>query len=281
MLQLDQYAVVGNPIEQSKSPQIHQLFARATAQRLEYKAILCPLQGFDACVDTFRQAGGRGLNITTPFKVEAFNVATHHSERAKAAGAANALKFVDESVVAENFDGVGLIRDVQTNLKQAIAGRRVLILGAGGATRGLLMPFLAEQPALLAIANRDVGKALGLVNEVQALATPHACQMQAASYEQLSDLPPFDLVFNATSASLRAEFPPISSAVFSSNSLAYELAYGRGLTPFLQIAKHAKVKHLADGIGMLVEQAAETFLWWRGIRPETKSMIEQFKLALV
>jgi shikimate dehydrogenase len=280
LLQVDRYAVVGNPIELSKSPQIHQLFAQATKQDLEYEAILCPLDGFVTCVESFRSQGGKGLNITTPFKIEAFHFATTFSERAKAAGAVNALKFVGNDVLADNFDGVGLVRDIAVNLNQAIKNRRVLILGAGGATRGLLQPLLEQQPAALVIANRSLEKAQTLIDEARSMALLSGTQVQATHYQQLTDQIPFDIVVNATSASLRAEFPPITAAVFNPTGLAYELAYGRGLTPFLQIAKEAQVANLADGVGMLVEQAAEAFLWWCGIRPETKWVIEKIGTAL-
>jgi shikimate dehydrogenase len=279
-LQIDRYAVVGNPIKQSKSPLIHQLFAQATKQVLVYEAILSPLDRFAESVEAFRKQGGRGLNVTTPFKIEAFHVATQFSERAKAAGAVNALKFVDNQVLAENFDGVGLVRDTVVNLNQSIKDRRVLILGAGGATRGLLMPLFEQRPATLVIANRNFEKALALVNEAQEASALVGTQSFAIDYEHLKQQAPFDIVFNATSASLRAEFPPISSDIFSKTGLAYELAYGRGLTPFLQIAKESGVEHLADGVGMLVEQAAEAFLWWRGIRPETKWVIEHISSPL-
>ncbi len=274
-MQVDRYAVVGNPIELSKSPQIHQLFAQATKQALRYEAILCPINGFLACVDSFRSQGGKGLNITTPFKIEAFHFATHFSERAKAAGAVNALKFVGNDVLADNFDGVGLVRDIVVNLNQAIKNSRVLILGAGGATRGLLQPVLEQQPAALVIANRSLEKAQTLINEITPMAVQTGTKIQATRYEKLTDQIPFDIVVNATSASLRAEFPPITTAIFNPTGLAYELAYGRGLTPFLQIAREAQVANLADGVGMLVEQAAEAFFWWRGIRPETKWVIEK------
>jgi shikimate dehydrogenase len=280
LLQVDRYAVVGNPIELSRSPQIHQLFAQATKQDLEYEAVLCPLNGFVTCIDSFRSQGGKGLNITTPFKIEAFQYASIFSERAKAAGAVNALKFVGNDVLADNFDGVGLVRDIVVNLNQAIENRRVLILGAGGATRGLLQPFLEQQPTALVIANRGLEKAQTLIDEFRSIALLTGTQIQAIQYEKLADQIPFDIVVNATSASLRAEFPPITCAIFNPTGLAYELAYGRGLTPFLQIAKEAQVANLADGVGMLVEQAAEAFLWWRGIRPETKWVIEKISAPL-
>ena len=269
----DQYAVIGNPIQQSKSPLIHTAFAKTTNQDLEYTKI--EGHAFAADVDAFRARGGRGMNITAPFKLDAFAYATERSERAQLAGAANAMKFDGDRVMAENFDGVGLVRDVTHNLGCALKGKRVLVLGAGGATRGALLPFLAEQPAELVIANRDAVKA-------QALAAIGATQghVRACTYAELEGQT-FDVVFNATSASLKAELPPVPASIFTGCVLAYELAYGKGLTPFLRLAQNAGVKQLADGVGMLAEQAAEAFEWWRGVRPETRAVIDMLTVPLV
>ena len=269
----DQYAVIGNPIQQSKSPLIHTAFAKTTNQDLEYTKI--EGHAFAADVDAFRARGGRGMNITAPFKLDAFAYATERSERAQLAGAANAMKFEGDRVMAENFDGVGLVRDVTHNLGCALKGKRVLVLGAGGATRGALLPFLAEQPAELVIANRDAVKA-------QALAAIGATQghVRACTYAELEGQT-FDVVFNATSASLKAELPPVPASIFTGCVLAYELAYGKGLTPFLRLAQNAGVKQLADGVGMLAEQAAEAFEWWRGVRPETRAVIDTLTVPLV
>ncbi|MDE2418302.1 MAG: shikimate dehydrogenase [Burkholderiales bacterium] len=271
----DQYAVIGNPIVQSKSPLIHTAFAQVTGQDLEYTKLLAPVDGFAAAVDAFRKAGGKGMNVTAPFKLDAFAYATELSEGAKLAGAVNAMKFEGDRVLAQNFDGVGLVRDVVHNLGCPLAGKRVLVLGAGGATRGALLPFLAEKPAELVIANRTVGKA----TELAAIGAAHG-NVLGCSYEALAGQV-FDAVFNATSASLRAEMPPVPASVFGPNCLAYELAYGKGLTPFLQAAKAAGVTRLADGVGMLAEQAAEAFAWWRGVRPDTRAVIEQLTVPLV
>ena len=272
---IDQYAVIGNPIVQSKSPLIHSSFAQATGQQLEYTKILGDIGQFAANVDAFRARGGRGMNITTPFKLDAFAYATDLSERAKIAGAVNAMKFENGRAYADNFDGVGLVRDIVNNHKMALHGKRVLMLGAGGAARGALLPFLQENPALFYIANRDTDKAAQLI-------APYAAQhkVQAGSYDSLAALQ-FDVVLNATSASLRAELPPVPTTVFAPGCLAYELAYGKGLTPFLQLAKNSGVTHLADGVGMLAEQAAEAFEWWRGVRPQTQDVIQQLTIPLV
>ncbi|WP_394789048.1 shikimate dehydrogenase [Rhodoferax sp.] len=271
----DQYAVIGNPIVQSKSPFIHATYAQVTGQDLQYTALLGPEGQFAATVDAFRKAGGKGMNVTAPFKLDAYAYANEWSEGAKLAGAVNALKFEGDRVIAQNFDGVGLVRDVVHNLQCPLLGKRVLVLGAGGATRGALLPFLAEKPALLVIANRTASKAI----ELAAIGAAHGV-VRGCGYEDLAGQQ-FDVVFNATSASLRAELPSVSVAVFAPGALAYELAYGKGLTPFLQLARAAGVTHLADGVGMLAEQAAEAFEWWRGVRPDTRAVIEKLTVPLV
>ena len=271
----DRYAVIGNPIQQSKSPFIHTAFAQATEQDIEYTAIEGPLGGFAGAVDAFRAAGGRGLNITAPFKLDAFTYATERSERAQLAGAVNAMKFDGARVLAENFDGVGLVRDVTHNLNSPLKGKRVLLLGAGGAARGALLPFLEQAPAELVIANRSLDKAF----ELSQIGAAHG-NVRGCAYADLAGQT-FDIVFNATSASLRAELPPVPASVFANCGLAYELAYGKGLTPFLRLAQNAGVRRLADGVGMLAEQAAEAFEWWRGFRPDTRAVIEKLTVPLV
>ena len=273
----DRYAVIGNPIGFSKSPLIHGMFAEATQQDMDYSAIEGPLGGFAGAVDAFRAAGGRGLNITAPFKLDAFAYATERSERAQLAGAANAMKFDGERVLAENFDGVGLVRDVVHNLNRPLKGKRVLLLGAGGAARGALLPFLAQAPAALVIVNRSLDKALELA---RIGAASGARAVRGCAYADLEGQI-FDLVFNATSASLRAELPPVPASVFGPGCLAYELAYAKGLTPFLRLAQNAGVQQLADGVGMLAEQAAEAFAWWRGLRPDTRAVIAKLTVPLV
>ncbi len=275
----DRYAVIGNPIEQSKSPFIHMAFAQVTGQDIDYGKVLGPLGGFAAAVDAFRAEGGKGMNVTAPFKLDAFAYATDLAPSAQMAGAVNAMKFEGGRVYAENFDGVGLVRDVVHNLACPLKGKRVLVLGAGGATRGALLPFLAEQPAELVVVNRTVAKA----QELAQLAHKHQTgqvPVQGLGYDQLQGKQ-FDVVFNATSASLTAELPPLPASVFAPGALAYELAYGKGLTPFLKLAQQAGVTHLADGVGMLAEQAAEAFVWWRGVRPDTSSVIQQLTVPLV
>ncbi|WER48320.1 shikimate dehydrogenase [Cupriavidus sp. WKF15] len=271
----DRYAVIGNPIQHSKSPLIHTAFGSATGQDIEYGKIEGAIGEFAATADAFRAAGGKGMNITAPFKLDAFAYSTDRSPAAELAGAANAIKFDGDRVCAENFDGVGLVRDVVHNLKRPLRGKRILLLGAGGAARGALLPFLAERPAELVIANRSLDKALMLAS----IGSEHGA-VTGCTYQDLI-AQKFDIVFNATSASLRGELPPVHAMVFLPGALAYELAYGKGLTPFLRLAQNAGVAHLADGVGMLAEQAAEAFAWWRGVRPDTREVINRLTVPLV
>ncbi|MFM0027050.1 shikimate dehydrogenase [Paraburkholderia madseniana] len=274
----DQYAVIGNPIGHTKSPLIHGLFAQETQQDMSYTAIEGPVEPQDAFAGTVRAfvaGGGKGMNVTAPFKLKAFAIADERSERAALAGAANALSFKDGRIVAENFDGVGLVRDIEVNLSLPMAGKRVLVLGAGGAVRGALLPFIAARPGELVIANRDVSKVKALVAQVAAGSPLVAC-----GYGELETMGRFDLVVNATSASLTGELPPVPPSVFSPSGVAYELAYGKRLTPFLRLARNAGVLGIADGVGMLVEQAAEAFAWWRGVRPQTHAVIDRLTVPL-
>jgi len=274
----DRYAVIGNPIGHTRSPMIHGLFADATGQDIAYGAIEGPLQpsrAFEDAVLAFRDGGGRGMNVTAPFKLRAFALSTDRSEAATLAGAANALKFEDGRIAAENFDGVGLLRDIEHNLHRPLHGRRVLMLGAGGAARGALLPFLAAGPRELVLCNRDVDKARGLAAQVARRGTVRVC-----AYDELARAGAFDLVVNATSASLAGELPPVSASVFEPATLAYELVYGKGLTPFLRLARNAGVDAIADGVGMLAEQAAEAFAWWRGVRPDTARAIQALTVPL-
>ncbi len=275
----DKYAVIGNPIDFSKSPFIHMSFAKSTDQDIEYTKILGPIGGFKEAVDQFRSDGGKGVNITAPFKLDAFQYATQRFPAAELAGAANALWFSGDEVIAENFDGIGLVRDVVHNLKHALKDKRVLLLGAGGAARGALLPFLEQGPELLVIANRTSSKAEELKGIADKKKTART-DVRALAFSELMGMQ-FDVVFNATSASLRNELPAIPATVFGPESLAYELAYAKGLTPFLRLAQSAGVRHLADGVGMLAEQAAEAFAWWRGVRPDTREVIRELTVPLV
>lgn len=271
----DRYAVIGNPIAHSKSPLIHSLFARATGQDIEYTAVEGPLGGFANAVRAFIAAGGRGMNVTLPFKLQAFDIATDPLESARLAGAVNALKFEGDRIYAQNFDGLGLVNDIQRNLGVSLAGKRVLLCGAGGATRGAILPIAQQGPALLAVANRSADKAHELKVDFAAHAT-----LQTGGYADLAG-ERFDVVLNATSTGLLQAELPLPEGVFAPGALAYELVYGKGLTPFLKQARAAGVRQLVDGVGMLVEQAAEAFDWWRGMRPNTKPVIERLTVPLV
>lgn len=271
----DRYAVIGHPIAHSKSPLIHASFARATAQDIEYGALLAPLDGFGDTINAFRQGGGRGVSVTTPFKVQAYEMATDRLERARLAGASNALKFDGDRIYAENFDGIGLVHDIQENLGFGIKGKRILLLGAGGAAHGLLLPLVEQGPDEVVIANRQVERALEMQRQYQSQGRVIGTGYEEIAHER------FDLVVNATSASMRGEELPIRAEVFGPQTLAYELVYGKGLTPFLRQARDAGAKQLVDGVGMLVEQAAEAFFWWRGVRPDTREVIKQLTVPLV
>jgi shikimate dehydrogenase len=261
------YAVIGNPITHSRSPLIHSAFARALGEDLEYIAIDCPRGEFVGAVEAFRARGGRGLNVTAPFKVEAFVLADRRSERAEIAGAANTLKFDGKLVVADNFDGIGLVRDLTHNLGIPIAGRRILVMGAGGAARGILQPIVDEHPAHVMLVNRSPARAKEIADALR-----RTGPVRIGGYDSLRQ-GPYDLVINATSASMSGELPPISASVFTAGGAAYDLAYGLGLTPFLRLARTSGATRVVDGLGMLVEQAAEAFAWWRGVRPDTRAMM--------
>jgi len=261
----DRYAVIGNPVAHSQSPRIHAMFALALREDVEYATILGRPGRFADDVKAFRQSGGRGLNVTVPFKLDAFELATQRSERATQAGAVNTLKFDRECVIGDNTDGAGLVRDIQENLGFDIAGKRVLLMGSGGAARGALLPLLAERPMRIAIANRTVTRAQALA----ARSEPHAAgvALSCGSYEDAGG--PFDLVINATSASLSNVLPPLSPDVFAKGALAYDMVYGERARLFLGYSLANGAARAADGLGMLVEQAAESFFLWRGVRPVT------------
>lgn len=271
---VDRYVVVGNPIAHSKSPQIHAAFAAQTGQNLSYERLLAPLDGFAASVAAFRADGGKGLNVTVPFKQEAWQLCDELSERAQLAEAVNTIQLEDGRIVGDNTDGVGLCRDICHNLQQALQGKRILLLGAGGAARGVILPLLAEHPACLTIANRTASKAEQLAQQFQQHGT-----INASSYQALAGQT-FDVVINATSASLSDALPPLPAGCFAPGSLAYDMMYGKGLTPFLQFAQQQGAARQADGLGMLVEQAAESFLLWRGVKPRTQPVIAQLRAGL-
>ena len=267
----DRYAVFGHPIAHSKSPQIHAAFARQTGQDMTYSAILAPLDGFAASVARFIATGGRGANVTVPFKEEAFKLASRLSPRAERAGAVNTLSFNADGILGDNTDGAGLVADLTRNLHCALAGKRIMLLGAGGAARGVIEPLLDQQPAALVIANRTVSRAQELAELFGHGMNDRG--VSACGFDALDA--PFDLVVNATAASLAGELPPLSPRVFSANTLAYDMMYGRD-TPFLCFAR-AQGAATADGLGMLVEQAAEAFYLWRSVRPDTAPVIASLR----
>ena len=275
---MDRYAVVGNPIAHSKSPQIHAAFARQTGQELSYEALLAPVDGFVQTVADFRAQGGRGLNVTVPFKLEAFALADRHTARAQAASAVNTLAFDADGILGDNTDGAGLVRDLGINLKFPLAGRRILLLGAGGATRGVLLPLLDSSPASLTIANRTVGKAEALAALFAARAG--AAAVDACGFDALAGRR-FDLVINATAASLADELPPLPPGLYAEGALAYDMMYGRGPTRFMHAAMADGAARAADGLGMLVEQAAESFTLWRGVRPDSGPVLAALRRQIV
>lgn len=276
----DRYAVIGHPVAHSKSPLIHGLFAQATGQDMSYVTIDGGADpgGFARALADFRAAGGRGMNVTLPFKLEALAAADLASADARLAGAANALRFENGRVEAQNFDGLGLVRDIEVNLGLPLAGRHVLVLGAGGATRGALLPLARAGVARIVIANRTAAKAQALAAEL----APHMrdCALTGGGLDALPPGEVFDLVLNATSASLGGDTPQVPAQAFARNALAYDMVYGKGLTPFLKLAQAAGVTRVADGVGMLVEQAAEAFAWWRGVRPDTQAVRAQLTVPL-
>lgn len=271
---MDRYAVIGHPIAHSKSPQIHAAFARQTAQDLGYEAILAPLDGFVATVQAFRAAGGRGMNVTVPFKLEAFALADRHTPRARAAGAVNTLAFDADGILGDNTDGAGLVRDLTVNLDCPLQGRRVLLLGAGGAARGAILPILDERPTALVMANRTVARAEELARVFAAEAGD--TQLSASSFAALAGQS-FDVVINATAASLDDDVPPLPPGLYASGALAYDMMYGRGDTPFMTAARADGAARVADGLGMLVEQAAESFTLWRGVRPDSRAVLAELR----
>jgi len=267
----DRYAVIGNPIAHSKSPLIHTAFAKQTQQDLQYEAILAPVDGFSDTVDSFRQQGGKGLNVTVPFKLEAHQYATELTERAQIAQAVNTLKFEDSRILGDNTDGAGLVRDITFNLNCPLTGKRILLMGAGGAARGVILPLLQQQPAKLAIANRTPQKARDLSRQFAA----HR-HIEAGDYMGFAGQS-FDIVINATAASLNDDLPELPVGIFAENALAYDMMYSTEPTRFLRFAAQQGAQRLSDGIGMLVEQAAESFYLWRDVRPDTRSVISLLK----
>ena len=266
---IDRYAVFGNPIEHSKSPFIHARFAEQTGQRLSYTAELVELGDFEKAVARFADNNGKGLNVTVPFKQDAWKLATRRSERAERAGAVNTLVIEAPGVYfGDNTDGIGLVRDLSKNFGLDLANRNILIVGAGGAVRGVIEPLLEQRPASLTIANRTREKAVQLAAVFSDLGDIRGCGL-----DEFGDSS-YDVIINGTSASLSGELPPLPSSLIGEHTFCYDMMYATEPTPFMQWASQHGAKQVADGKGMLVEQAAESFRLWRGCEPETAPVIE-------
>lgn len=264
--------MIGNPIAHSKSPEIHARFAQQTAQHVVYERVLAPLDGFAQTVRDLIDQGCKGANVTVPFKLEAYALATTLTERAKAAGAVNTLKFDGNTILGDNTDGVGLVTDIVRNAGIAVEGSKVLLLGAGGAARGVILPLLEQRPQQLLIANRTVAKA-------EELAAQFAAQgpITASTFDGVRER--FDIVINATSASLSSDLPPIAPDTIGPATFVYDMMYGKEPTVFMHFAAECGAR-VRDGLGMLIEQAAEAFYVWRGVRPETAAAYAALHTAL-
>ena len=271
---MDQYVVFGNPIGHSKSPLIHRLFADQTGQQLEYSTLLAPLDDFSMCAQGFFKQG-LGANVTVPFKEEAYRLVDSLTPRARRAGAVNTLsKLADGTLQGDNTDGAGLVRDLTVNAGVQLTGKRILLLGAGGAVRGVLEPLLAHNPASLVIANRTVEKAEQLAREFADLGP-----VAASGFSWLQE--PVDLLINATSASLAGELPPIAASLIEpGRTVCYDMMYGKEPTPFCRWASEHKAAKVLDGLGMLAEQAGEAFFIWRGVRPDTAPVLDELRRQL-
>ena len=276
-MSLDTYCVMGNPVEHSRSPWIHSRFAALTGQNLQYTRQLVPLDGFAQAVRTFAQAGGRGCNVTVPFKLEAAQCATTCSERVQLAAAANTLVFHDGAIHADNTDGLGLVADIQRNAGVPLAGCDVLLVGAGGAAAGVLGPLLHEAPRSVAVVNRTAARAQALVQAHTPLATLQKTELLALDMQALER--DFDIIINATASSLAGAEVPVPAHVLRPGSLAYDMMYGAAAQPFLDWAtRHGAQPR--DGLGMLVEQAAEAFALWRGVRPPSAQVLAELRSAM-
>jgi shikimate dehydrogenase len=274
------YAVAGNPVEHSRSPAIHQQFAQQTMQAVDYGRLLCPLDAFKPTLQAFADSGAQGCNVTVPFKFEAFEMAARHTPRAELAQAANTLRFdsaLEGGWLADNTDGVGLVRDITVNAGVALAGQRVLLLGAGGASAGALGPLIEAKPFEIVVANRSFDKAQALVDRHADWAAQHGVRLTARALDNAGQA--YDVVINGTAASLAGAGVPVGPGVLRPGTLTLDMMYGPAAQPFLQWARdhHAVAR---DGLGMLVEQAAESFLLWRGVRPDTAPVLAALR-ALV
>jgi shikimate dehydrogenase len=270
MASVDRYAVVGNPIGHSRSPEIHRLFAQATHQSISYERLEGPLDGFEEFALGLRDAGYLGLNVTIPFKLDAAKLADSLTARARLAGAVNTLKFDEDTIFGDNTDGIGFVRDITNRLGFKVPNAAILVLGAGGGVRGLIASLLEEKPKWIAVANRTHGRAQELADEfgVEAI--------------RLDEIPAehFDLIVNGTSSSLNQDAPAIDPETFDDCTVAYDLVYAPEPTAFMRLAQHGGAHTVADGLGMLIEQAAESFLFWRGVRPDTAPVYRELRRLL-
>ncbi|MEW6984164.1 shikimate dehydrogenase [Colwelliaceae bacterium 6471] len=269
---MDQYCVYGNPIEQSRSPFIHQMFAQDTDQPISYTREYVELGEFAKTVNHFIANGGKGANVTVPFKEEAMALCHQLSNRAKLAGAVNTLSFIDGQIIGDNTDGIGLVADLLRN-NVPISDSKILLLGAGGAAKGVILPLLEQAPDSITIANRTVSKAKQLCVQF------NNNILSYCSFESLGEQS-FDLIINATSASLSGSIPPISAKAISKDTICYDMVYGAELTPFLCWAKQNGAKQVFDGLGMLVAQAAESFFIWRGVKPEVTEVLAAVRASI-
>lgn len=269
MSKIDQYAVFGSPIKHSKSPRIHKLFAEQTGQDLDYSAELVPAEQFEQQVNDFFAQGGKGLNCTVPLKELAWAYADKRTERAELSKAVNTLALQDDgSILGDNTDGIGLVTDLMVNHAIGLKQKRILILGAGGASRGIIGPLLDQSPQLITVANRTLEKALILADEFSHKGTIKGCAYQALAGQS------FDLILNATSASLSGDLPPLAEGILAGEGSCYDLAYANEATAFVRWAREQQAEQSLDGLGMLVEQAAEAFFLWRGVRPDSAELIQ-------
>lgn len=274
---MDYYAVVGNPIAHSKSPKIHALFATQLQQTMDYSTLEAPIDGFPETIKQFfGQPGNKGLNVTVPFKEQAWDICDLRSERAELAGAVNTLYLDPENgLVGDNTDGIGLVTDLKINHQIPLKNKKILIVGAGGAVRGVLQPILKELPAEIVVCNRTVSKADALAELFKATAEESGCEIRSSSFEGVSG--EFDIIINGTSASLSGELPRISEALFSKGPVVYDMMYSQGYTVFNQWAIDSGASQVIDGLGMLIEQAAEAFAIWRGVRPDTTEALSALR----
>ena len=267
----DLYAVMGNPINHSKSPAIHTQFAEQSKQDIIYSAMLVPIDGFDVAVKDFFKGNGKGLNITVPFKEQAFKLADQLTPRAQTAQAVNTLKLMDDgTILGDNTDGAGVVSDLVTNNQVELKDKRVLVVGAGGAVRGILQPFLEQEPAEIVIVNRTFEKAQALADAFVAMGN-----IRAMKFEELSDS--YDVIVNGTSASLSVDLPPIPDSVINANTVVYDMMYGKEPTPFMDWATRLDARQAIDGLGMLVEQAAVSFSVWRSIKPNGQVVLADLR----